>query len=302
LSLAISQQWWAAFPMILAGLSTTAFIPAQQAYISDQVSYRKRGRALASVEFGWSMSAIVALPIVGWLIETFGWRSPLLALSLLCLIGAIIVQWRLPPAAERRVQTSLSWLEIRTIFLRRNVMAAVSTALLVFTAASAYITIWGIWLTEAFGFDAVALGLVGTAIGVAELTGAGLSTLFIDRIGKKRGSELAIFLMAVAYILLPFTQGGSALAIAALIAMGTIFEFTIISLIALFSEQVPEARGTMLSLAFLGIGIGSAIAPPITTTLWEQYGLGAICAVATACLLAAFGLTWKFIHEYHTAP
>jgi predicted MFS family arabinose efflux permease len=301
-SLAISQQWWAAFPMILAGLSTTAFIPAQQAYISDQVPYQKRGRALAAVEFAWSISAIVALPIVGWLIEAFGWRSPLLALSLLSLVGALIVQWQLPPAAERRVQTNLPWLKIKTIFLRGNVIASVGTAFLVFVAASVFITVWGIWLAAAFNFEPVMLGLVATAIGVAELTGAGLSSLFIDRVGKKRGSGLAVFLMSVAYILLPLTQSASSLAIAALVVMGTIFEFTIISLIALFSEQAPEARGTVLSLIFLGVGIGSAIAPPITTTLWEQYGLGMVCGVAAASLLAAFGLLWKFVPDYQTTP
>ena len=302
ISLAVSQQGWAVFPMVLAGLSATAFIPAQQAYISDQVPYQKRGRALASVEFGWSISAIVALPVIGWLIETFGWRSPLLALSLISLIGAFIVQWQLPPTGERRVQASLPWLEIRTIFLMGNVIASVSTAFLVFVAASVFITVWGIWLTAEFNFDAVILGLVATAIGVAELGGAGLSSLFIDRIGKKRGSGLAVFLMTVAYILLPLTQSASALAIATLIVMGTIFEFTIISLIALFSEQVPEARGTVLSLTFLGIGLGSAIAPPITTILWEQYGLGIVCAVAAASLLAALGLLWKFVPDYQTAP
>ena len=300
--LAISQAWWAAWPMILAGLSTTAFIPAQQAYISDQVSYQKRGRALAAVEFGWSISAIVALPIVGWLIEVFGWRSPLLALTLLSLIGALIVQRQLPPTAERRVKTNLPWLEIRTIFLRGNVIAAVGTAFLVFVAASVFITVWGIWLTEAFNFEPVMLGLVATAIGVAELGGAGLSSLFIDRIGKKRGSCLAVFLMSVAYLLLPVTQSASILAIVALVVMGTIFEFTIISLIALFSEQAPEARGTVLSLIFLGVGVGSAIAPPITTTLWEQSGLGMVCAVAAGSLLAAFGLLWKFVPDFQAGP
>jgi predicted MFS family arabinose efflux permease len=262
------------------------------------VPYQKRGRALASVEFGWSISAIVGLPIVGWLIEAFGWRSPLLALGLLSLIGAMIIRWQLPPAAERRVQANLSWLEIRAIFLRGNVLASVSTALLVFIAASVYITVWGIWLTEEFNFEAGTLGLIATAIGVAELAGAGLSTLFIDRIGKKRGSGVAVFLMSVLYILLPLTQTSSPLAITALILMGVVFEFIIVSLIALFSEQVPEARGTVLSLTFLGIGLGSAIAPPITTTLWQQYGLQMVCAVAAISLLAAFGLMWKFVSEF----
>ncbi|MFN8458591.1 MAG: hypothetical protein U0401_28715 [Anaerolineae bacterium] len=49
--LVFSQEWGAAWPMLICGLSVTAFLPAQQAYIGDQVSYQKRGRALALFEF-----------------------------------------------------------------------------------------------------------------------------------------------------------------------------------------------------------------------------------------------------------
>ena len=296
--LAFTRQGWATIPLILTGLGVAAFLPAQQAYISDQVPYQKRGRALASVEFAWSTSAIVALPIIGWMIDTFGWRLPLLAVGLLSLGGALMVWGQLPPTRERHVQTSSSWLATKTIFLRGNVLASVSVAFLVFVAASIFITIWGIWLSQEFKFDATTLGWVGTAVGIAELVGAGLSSLFIDRIGKKRGSAWAILLLAITLILLPLTQNTIAtIAIATLIVLGIIFEFTIVSLIPLFSEQAPEARGTMLSLTYLGVGFGSAIAPPITTTLWELSGLGAVCAAAAACLLLAFGLTWKFLHE-----
>jgi len=297
--LALTWQWWATMPLILTGLGVAAFLPAQQAYISDQVPYQKRGRAIASVEFAWSMSAIVALPIIGWMIDAFGWRLPLLVVGLISLGGALLVWWQLPPTTGRHVQASPSWVATKNVFLTGNVMAAVSVALLVFVAASIFITVWGIWLSEEFKFDATTLGWVGTAVGVAELAGAGLSSLFIDRIGKKRGSEWAILLLVVTFLLLPLTQNTAAIvAIATLVILGIVFEFTIVSLIPLFSEQVPAARGTVLSLTYLGIGIGSAIAPPITTTLWERFGLGAVCAAAAACLLLAFGLTWKFLHEH----
>jgi len=298
--LAISWQWWATIPTILSGLSVAAFIPAQQAYISDQVPYQKRGRALASVEFAWSSSAVITLPIIGWMIDLFGWHTPFLALSLLSLMGALVVWWQLPPAAERH-QTGLSWSQTRGILLRGNVMATVIVAMLVFVAAQAYLTIWGIWLTEDFKFDAVTIGLVATGIGIAELIGAGLASLFIDRIGKKRGSLLALLALIAAFLMLPFTQNSAALAVTALVAMGTIFEFTIVSFIPLYSEQVPEARGTVLSLVFLGIGLGSAIGTPVATISWEQLGLWAVSRISALCLLAAIGLTWKFLRESYVS-
>ncbi len=297
LGLAFSWQWWATIPMILSGLSLAAFIPAQQAYISDQVVYQKRGRALAAVEFAWSMSAVTALPIMGWLIDRLGWRSPFLLLSLLSLAGAAIAWWRLPSTAERRSQTNLSWRETKAIFFRANVLATVSTAMLLFVAATIILTVWGIWLSTDFKFGATILGLVATGFGIAELSGAGLSSLIIDRIGKKRGSMISMLLLIFALLALPFTRSTATLAVAGLIVTSLLLEFTIVSLIPLYSEQVPSARGTVLALTFLGIGLGSAIGSPITTIVWAQFGLGAVCVTAAVCLTITLGLMRKFLYE-----
>ena len=297
LGVAFSWQWWSAIPTILSGLSVAAFVPAQQAYISDRVPYQKRGRALASIEFAWSSSAIVALPVIGWMIDRFGWQAPYYALSLLSLVGAIVVWRQLPPAADRHLRIEFSWSAIQAILARANVISAISVALLVFMAATAYLSVWGIWLTSEFNFEPVALGLVGTGIGLAELVGAVLSSLFIDRIGKKRGSLGILIILMAGLTLLPLTQGAVFAAITALVVMGTFFEFAIVSLIPLFSEQVPAARGTVLSLVFFGIGVGSAIGTPVATLVWEKFGLGAVSMVAISCLLVSFGLTKKFLIE-----
>lgn len=297
MGLGLAWQWWAAIvPMIFFGLSLTAFLPPQQAYISDQVTYHKRGRALAAVEFSWAIVAILFLPVVGWMIDTFGWRSPFLSLSLLSLIGAIVV-WRQLPPAEHRSQVSLSWAEIHEICFRSNVLASISIALLLFVAVICFASVWSIWLSADFGLDAVILGLVATGIGVAELGGSGLSSLFIDRLGKRRGSGLGLLLTALTLLLLPFTQGTLYTAVPTLIVTGTFLEFAVVSLIPLYSEQAPEARGTMFSLILLGGAIGGAMGTPLTAILWERYGLWGVCGVAAGCLFIAFGLMWQFLQE-----
>ncbi|NJN93287.1 MAG: MFS transporter [Anaerolineales bacterium] len=87
IGLTLSWQWWAIAPMLVFGLGLTAFIPPQQAYISDHVVYQRRGRALAIIEASWAVAAIIFLPLVGWLIDKFGWRSPFMILGLLSCWG-----------------------------------------------------------------------------------------------------------------------------------------------------------------------------------------------------------------------
>jgi predicted MFS family arabinose efflux permease len=297
MALVLSWQWWAVGPMLLFGIGASTFIPVQQAYVSDKVDYNKRGRALATIDMSYAVSGLFGMIIVGWLIETIGWRSPFLILGVLCLLAAPVIWFQLP-AVEDRMHTSLSLVTLRTVLAKSNVLASMGVGLLVFLAAACFVTVWGIWLNDDFNLGAVALGVVATLIGLAELSGVSLSSLFIDRIGKRRGSQIGLILTSAGFLLLPFTQGRFLLAIAMLVFLGAVVEFTIVSLFPLYSEQAPEARATLFSLVGLGISIGLAVGAPITATLWQQVGLGAVCAVAIVCLLVAMFLVWRFLPEH----
>jgi len=288
--------WWTAVPMFIFGLALPAFIPAEQAYLSDRVAYQKRGRALAAVEFAWAISGIVSLPIIGWLIDAFGWRWPLLVLALFSLLGAAAIWFGLP-AAEHKTLTSLSLPDVWRVSLRPNVAAAIGVGFLLFLAVSILSTVWGIWLTFDFGLTASALGLVATIAGLAELSGSGVSGLFIDRMGKQRGSMLGLLFCALIFLLLPATQHALVLAVGCLFLLSLGVEFTVVSLIPLYSEQAPEARATVFALVGLGTAVSVAIGSPLTTTVWESVGLWGVSLTGAASLLAALGLVWKFLRE-----
>jgi predicted MFS family arabinose efflux permease len=284
-------------PVILFGLTVPAFAPAQQAYISDRVIYQKRGRALAAIEFAWSVTAIVVLPMAGWLIDAYGWRFPLFILSAGSFIGALLVWFYLPPAERHVTHVNLSWSEIRQLSLRPNVIACILVAMLTLITATSFISVWGIWLAKDFGLTAAILGLIATSIGVAELSGAGFSSLFIDRLGKRRGSIGGFILTILLFLSLPLSQGNLALAIALLTVMGLVLEFSIVSLLPLYAEQVPTARGTLFSLVLFGTAIGAAVGSPLTAVLWERLGLWGVCGAAVICILTAIGLIVKFIKD-----
>jgi len=297
IALALSWQWWAVGPMMLFGIGVSTFMPVQQAYVSDKVDYNKRGRALATIDMSYAVSGLVGMVIVGWMIEAIGWRSPFLILGLLCLLAAPVIWFQLP-AVEDRTHTSLTLATLRSVLAKPNVLASMGVGLLVFLAASCFVTVWGIWLNHDFNLGAVALGVVATLIGLAELSGISLSSLFIDRIGKRRGSQIGLILASAGFLLLPFSQGRLFLAVAMLVFLGVVVEFTIVSLFPLYSEQAPEARATIFSLVGIGISIGLAVGAPITATLWQQVGLAAVCAVAIVSLFVALFLVWKYLPEH----
>ena len=55
--------------LFLAALGKAVFDPAVQAYISEQVPYRRRGLAIGFLEYSWAGSALLGIPALAIVIE-----------------------------------------------------------------------------------------------------------------------------------------------------------------------------------------------------------------------------------------
>lgn len=295
-AMAFSSGWWSILPLLIIGLSTSAYLPVQKAYVSDAASYQRRGRAMATVEASFSVAGILGLPLVGVLIDTVGWRMPFMVMGALSTLGALLIWLRLPSTHERTL-TDASWSTITALFRKPRVLVSVVVALVLCVGFGIFMTFWGIWLTQDFGFTAVDLGLVGTSIGFAELVGVVLSGLFIDAIGKRRGSLWGLVIAAVSFTLVPLARQDLASVRFMLVITAVLLEFCFTSLYPLFAEQAPEARATLFSLVAVGASIGIGIGSPIATTLWQWKGLLAVVFVGSGSLAVAAILVRIFLYD-----
>ena len=297
IGIAFSSGWGGALPMFLVGIAVNAFIPAQQAYISDRVPYERRGRALASVDMSFSLSGMVVMPMIGWLINNSGWRVPFIILSVLSLIALLLIWWKLP-ATEKRTQASLAGISTWKVLKRPNVLASVLVTILHFSGVGVYMTFWSIWLSADFDLDAVGLGLIATVMGLAEFSGVILAGLFIDKVGKRRGSMIGLGAAAITLSLLPLFIGNLTVVRGMLMLLGLWVEISIISTFPLYGEQAPDARATIFSLIALGNAIGLGVGPPLTSALWGWKGLAAVTSVGGLFFLLAFGVVWIFLQDH----
>lgn len=293
--LVFTQRWWTALPMIIMGLSLTAFIPAQQAYFGEITPRQKLGRVMGIIEFSWSSVALFALPLVGFAIDSYSWRAPLIGVFVLQMIGAILVWQVLPPDLEDRQGDSLTLSEVGVVFSKPNVLATFFIACMIYSAVSAFITLWGIWLALGFNLDAAMIGLATTGIGVAELVGAVLASMFIDKIDKRFSSSLGQFVLFFGFLLMPLVPQKFTFVFILLMALSLIFEISICSLIPLFTEQETNARGTAMALVFSGIAVGTSVGPPLATMMWQQSGLWGLSIICAVFMLIGSFLTWKYL-------
>jgi len=68
---------WPTFPAFLAALILSMlgkyiYDPSMQAYLGDRVAYQRRGRVLAITELSWSLSFLIGVPVMGFLIARYG--------------------------------------------------------------------------------------------------------------------------------------------------------------------------------------------------------------------------------------
>lgn len=276
--------------LVLMTMGKYVIDPSILAHLSDIVPYERRGRALALTELSWSLAFILGVPAAGFLIARLGWRSPFLALAVLGLIGLILV--RTVPAGGVSAANGGGGTapaggaghgaSYKAVFRSPAALAGIAMVLAVSMSNELVNFVFGVWLEDSFGLKLAALGATAAAIGIAEFGGEGLVVTTVDRLGKTKALMIGLAANALATLALPLAGRSVGTAVAGLALFYLTFEYTVVSMLPVMSEILPQARATLLAFyaASFSVGraFGSLASPPL-------YGLG-----FTAVALAAAGL------------
>ena len=299
-----SSLWLAAVGMVIGGLGTFSFVPTLMAYLSARLPFNRRARGLGTLEYGWALAGIIGLYLVGLLIDAYGWRAPLFVLSGLLLV-AFVGYGRLPAARQQAGTTSrplaFSWATVRDFFElgqnRRSAWAVLIVAGCNMMAAMNIFISYGTWLAREYQLGAVQLGTVALVLGVADLSGSVLLSLIGDWFGLRRSVLAGTLLAAAAYSLLPIFNQGIVLAVVGLILARFAFEFTVVGVIALVSEQAPEYRGKIMTMAAAAALTGSSLAGLIGPWVYETYAVPGLALVSSGVMLVSLLFLWQFVRE-----
>ena len=271
--------------LFLAGLGKCVFDPAVQAYVSERVPYHRRATAIGFLEISWAGSTLLGIPLIALLIDKMGWRSPFFAMGAFGISGiiALIVLFPLDGASMSKSHQSLSVKKILPIFIQDRALQGALAYIFFFSAAiDNLFVVYGAWLENAFNVSIVALGIATSVIGVAELMGEILVATISDRIGLKRVVLTGITICIFTYALLPVVGRWLLPALAGLFIHFLVFEFTIISSLALCTELKPEMRATAIAGFFAAAGLGRIFGALIGGPIWLAGGIGATGLVSAA--------------------
>lgn len=280
--------------LFLAGLGKSIFDPAIQAYVSQQVSYRRRGMVIGFLETSWAGSTLIGIPCMAILMNRLDWQAPFYVLGGLGLVGVFTLVWLFPndkkahvPVAEKKSIWN-AWPHLVT---NRSALGALGYAFFISVANDNLFVVYGAWLEQSFHVSIVVLGIGTGVIGLAELCGEGLTVLVSDRIGLRRSIFYGLVLTSVNYVLIPLYGQSLSFSLTGIFLVFLTFEFMIVTSMSLCTEILPAHRATMMAAFFAAAGVGRVIGALMGGYIWLFGGIW-MTGMVSACitLLALFSL------------
>jgi predicted MFS family arabinose efflux permease len=236
-----------ALSLFLGNLAINIFLPAVFAFLSDRTSYERRGFVLGIFEISWAASFFIVVPLMGLIIQNFGWQNAFAALALMGMIGVICVIAFIPANRPPAVVNSGEPVRLRAIFTTRNAVLLMVFGLF-FAAGNELISVmFGVWIEDTFALQIAALGAASAVLGLSELGGEGLSAAITDRFGKERTIALGLVINIIALAAFPLLRHTYAGALSWLFVIYFSFELAMVSSISLASEVMPGMRATLLA-------------------------------------------------------
>jgi predicted MFS family arabinose efflux permease len=281
---------------IIAGIGGSVIFPNTTATVGDNFAYRERGNAMGTVIGLNTMAAVIGVPLAGILAEATSWRVSVGLVGVLSIAAAILLLWKLRPA-----QTPLSASGIRemyrSIVTNRSALGAIGSSFLGALYWFSWATYIVVFFEDTFGLSQGVASVLALTQGLGVLFGSQLGGRLGGRIGHKPIVAGSVLISGTLLLLQTNVHPPLPATVILNLLLSTVIGARFASNTTLLTEQVPEARGTLLALSASvtsgSIVVGAAFGGVLIDSL-GFWALGAFCFVA-----ALFGalVVWIFVRE-----
>jgi predicted MFS family arabinose efflux permease len=286
--------------LVASGLSKIIYDPAMEAYVGDHTPYERRGTVIGVTELAWSGSLFVFGPLAAYLIV----QASLGAIFGVLAGGsafAFILLWRIVPAdhpTEHHEQAKRSRLETFRLLAKPSILALLSAAVLIDLAGESISIVYEAWLRDSFAITTLTLGTIAWFFSGAEVSGEGLVIGLADRFGKRPLAVTAFVATGIVYLLLAIVAVSPISAVVLLFLMYLCFEVSVVVLIALATEALPQARGLMMTSTVAAFSISRAVGTLLGGWMFRMAGMGLNATVAAVLALIGAALIWRYVVEH----
>ncbi len=292
----------AASPLLLfvsrffQGVFSSAVLPSARAYIADSTTTQDRVRAMGYVGACLATGFIFG-PVIGGYLAAYSLPLPFLAAGIVALFNFLLVMRFLTESVQEKIERKLSFKLIISPIQRiwKGVLGPLAPlfilALLWSFAMSNNQVAVPVLSIEKLHLDSEHIGIMFTVIGsVSAFTQFFLLSKITKLFGQHASAIGGLFVMALAFTIMPFLPSAPLLYIAAAMAgLGSATTHPVVS--ALLSEETKEHQGITMGTATSFESLGRLLGPLLGGSLLT-FGLfvpflasGIIITIAVFCIL-----------------
>lgn len=279
-----------------AGIGAAVLFPNVQSLIGDSFPYQERGRAISTVIGLNTFASIAGIPVAGIVAEATSWRVSLLLVAALSLAAAgalhVLVARDRPSGDPARARALYG-----LILGNPSALAAIASSFMGAFFWFAWATYVVVYFEQVHRLSASLAATVTLTLGLGVLIGSQIGGRLGDRIGHRRIvwstiATSALLLVALTNLPLPLVAAaGLNLVLSAVV--GARFATNT----ALLSEQVPEARGTMMAVSASVVSLAIVTAAIAGGMLVDGPGFGALGLLSAAMGLLSTAIVLLFVKE-----
>ena len=277
---------------VLMGLGAV-FTPVAAGIAVSMVEPAQRGKALAIVFLGISLSYVIGVPLGAWLGLQYGWHTPIWAVVGLCGLAIASVAAWVPAHIDA---PGASFAGLGALLARRDVLSVMVLTLLYFVAIFAVFSYIGPVLQALSPMGGERVSITLALFGLSGVAGTLIGGAANDRFGSRRTLAVQLSVLGLTMALLPLTAGAWPLLVLVLLAWGTA-GFGMMApqqsrLAALAPAQAPVLLSLNASMLYLGTAGGAIVGGALAAGLgFAQLSWAGLPFVAAGLALLWLGPT-----------
>jgi predicted MFS family arabinose efflux permease len=281
---------------IASGVGSAVIFPNANATVADTFPFRERGRAIAAVIGMNTMASVVGVPLAGIVSEATSWRMSVAIVGVLSLAAAVVVWLRLPNAQGTNREARIRAL-YALIVRDRSAIAIIASSFL----GALYWFTWATYLVVFFQRTfALSEGLAATVAltqGVGVIVGSQIGGRLGDRLGHRRIVAGAIVISASTLFILTNLPLPLVAAAALNLILSCVIGARFATNNALMTEQVPEARGTMLAISASVASAAIVTGATVGGLIVDGPGFGVLGQFCLVVALISATIMMRFVRE-----
>lgn len=269
----------------LSGIGWAMISPTVFTLIGEHVSLIKRANAIGLTVAAGALGYVIGPLLIAWIANLGGWRLCLVGFVIPVLFVSLLMTSAGVPSTSRNSKKSLDGRDylkgFKDVLSNRSAVACIVGDALRSAAFVATVIYVASFVREHFQMSTAFASLVLLGGASFYAIGSVVAGPFVNRLGRKRLTVVNAVLagtFTMCYYLTPNLW----LSMTLVMVASWFFGMLVSSANSLTLEQVPEARGTIMSLSTASLNLGSALGTAIgglALSLFGYEGLGSVLGV-----------------------